>query len=277
MFGLVAANPAELTPQQKERYNSVYCGICRSIRDDASNLCRLGLRYDMAFLALLHMSLYEPEETSGDRACLLHPVKPRPWVTSGPILYAGEMNVALAYHNCLDDWKDDRNLGAKLLADVFAKHCGGIREAYPRQWNAIDSSINQLNDLEEKQTPDPDAGANCFGRLMGELMVWREDQWAPYLRQIGFYLGRFIYLADAALDYRRDVRKGKYNPIAASGAEDPEQWQEYLVMAMARCTQYYEQLPLVQDKEILDNILYSGVWVNYYGRRKENRREEHNG
>ena len=48
-------------------------------------------------------------------------------------------------------------------------------------------------------------------------------------------------------------------------------------MAMARCTQYYEQLPLVQDKEILDNILYSGVWVNYYGRRKENRREEHNG
>ena len=27
--------------------------------------------------------------------------------------------------------------------------------------------------------------------------------------------------------------------------------------------------PLVQDKALLDNILYSGVWVNYRGKRKE--------
>ena len=29
------------------------------------------------------------------------------------------------------------------------------------------------------------------------------------------------------------------------------------------------QLTVVQDKELLDNILYSGVWVNYRGKRKE--------
>jgi hypothetical protein len=38
---------------------------------------------------------------------------------------------------------------------------------------------------------------------------------------------------------------------------------------MARCTDYYERLPLVQDKNLLDNILYSGVWVNYRAKRKE--------
>ena len=41
---------------------------------------------------------------------------------------------------------------------------------------------------------------------------------------------------------------------------------------MGRCTDAFEKLPLVQDKPLLDNILYSGVWVNY--RRKERKQEE---
>ena len=45
--------------------------------------------------------------------------------------------------------------------------------------------------------------------------------------------------------------------------------EEYLELAMGRCTDYYERLPLVQDKALLDNILYSGVWVRYRGKRKE--------
>ena len=74
MFGYVTASLGELTKEQSRRYNSVYCGICRRIREQSENVCRLALQYDMAFLALLLMSLYEPEETSGKRACALHPV-----------------------------------------------------------------------------------------------------------------------------------------------------------------------------------------------------------
>ena len=38
---------------------------------------------------------------------------------------------------------------------------------------------------------------------------------------------------------------------------------------MGRCTEYFEKLPLVQDKSILDNILYSGVWTNFRRTGKE--------
>ena len=44
--------------------------------------------------------------------------------------------------------------------------------------------------------------------------------------------------------------------------ETPEIWEEYLVLAMGACTAEYEKLPLVQDKKLLDNILYSGVWCS---------------
>ena len=83
---------------------------------------------------------------------------------------------------------------------------------------------------------------------------------------MGDALGRFIYLADAAIDYRADKRKKKYNPYLAMGTgEDWPRWEEYLVLAMGRCTAGYEMLPLVQDKALLDNILYSGVWTNFRG------------
>ena len=49
-------------------------------------------------------------------------------------------------------------------------------------------------------------------------------------------------------------------------------WEEYITMEMGKCTQEYEMLPLVQDKALLDNILYSGVWVNYRAKRKEEHR-----
>ena len=261
MFGFVNANVRELTPEQKTRYNSVYCGICRQIRLRSSSTARLGLRYDMAFLALLHMSLYEPEETAGKRACGIHPLRPRPWVDNHAIQYAADMNVALAYYKSLDDWHDDGSLTGKVMTGVFEKHMDAIAARYPRQCEAIRVNIAKLNQLEAENCADPDVVANCFGQLMGDLFVDREDIWAPTLRRMGVALGRFIYLADAAMDYRKDQRKKQYNPYLACGAgENSAGWEHQLVQTMARCTEEFEKLPLVQDKDILDNILYSGVW-----------------
>ncbi len=264
MFGFVTANVKELTTQQRLRYNTVYCGICRQIRLLASSPARLGLSYDMAFLALLLMSLYEPEETSGRRACHLHPIKPKPWVDNEYIRYAADMNVALAYYKAIDDVSDDGSLPAKMLAGVLEKHLPQIHQRFPRQCDAIEACIGQLRKLEKAGCDNPDLPAGCFGNLMAELLVYREDLWAPTLRQMGHALGRFIYLTDAAVDYRKDKRKKKYNPfLAMNTGEDWEKWQQYLVLDMARCTESFEKLPLVQDKPLLDCILYSGVWIEF--------------
>ena len=270
MFGFVTAHMKELDEGQKCRYQSVYCGICRQIRDRSGQRARLCLSYDMTFLALLLLSLYEPQEASGRNACKLHPIKKRPWIDNDVIRYCADMNVALAYYNSLDNWQDDHSLSGKWMAGVLGQHYDTIQQRYPRQCKAIESCIQTLSQLEKAGCTNPDEPAGCFGRLMAELLVYQEDLWAPDLREMGMALGRFIYLADAAVDYRKDKRKGKYNPYIAMGSQaDWPRWEEYLVLAMSRCTHYYEKLPLVQDKAILDNILYSGVWINFGRMRKE--------
>ena len=108
---------------------------------------------------------------------------------------------------------------------------------------------------------------------MGELLACREDLWSNKLRQMGMALGRYIYLADAAIDYKKDKKKDRYNPFLAMGTgQNWDAWESYLVLTMARCTENFEKLPLVQDKPLLDSILYSGVWVEF--RRVQPRRKD---
>ena len=273
MFGYLCASHKELDEAQKRRYGAVYCGICRRIRFQSRQLARLTLQYDMAFLALLLMSLYEPEETAGGSACTLHPIKKRPWVDNEYIRYCADLNVALAYYKCLDDWNDDRRILAKTAAGMLKTSLPDIESRYPRQCAAIRTCIESLRTLEEQNCPNPDETANCFGRLMGELLVYHDDLWAETLRRMGHSLGRFIYLADAVCDLPKDQKKHKFNPFLAAGMEENrEKLQEFLVLDMANCTRYFEALPLVQDKPLLDNILYSGVWVALRSGMKEERK-----
>lgn len=263
MFGFVMADMKELSHKQRSRYNQVYCGVCRHMCQENGTVSRFALQYDMAFLALVLMSLYEPEESSGNRACRFHPIRPKKWVGSTYVAYSGDMNLALAYYKALDDAHDEGKRIGKKTGAVFKKAMDDISRRYPRQCKAMEDCLAELAALEKENCENPDLPANCFGRLMAELFVFEEDMWAPKLRQMGMALGRFIYLADAMVDYKKDKDKGRYNPIAAAGGSfDPDKWEQCLVLEMGIVTRYYESLPLVQDKEILDNILYSGIWLN---------------
>lgn len=273
MFGFVMADIKELSEEAQKRYCSVYCGVCRRMRMRASRSARLGLSYDVTFLSLLLMSLYEPEETAGKRACGIHPIRPRPWVDNEYIVYGADMNIALAYYNALDDLEDEGKLSARLTKNIFGKEMETIRSQYPEKCKAIEDNLATLRELEKESCPNPDRVAACFGALLGELFAYREDMWADRLRGLGDALGRFIYLADAAVDYRKDKEKGQYNPfIAANMAPDWDTWENILVLLMEQCAGYFEQLPLVQDKDILDNILYSGIWLQFRSKQRQQTR-----
>ena len=270
MFGYVTASLGELSEEERARYGQVYCGICTAMGRRSGTLSRLGLQYDMVFLALTLMSLYEPEEEKENFRCLVHPGKSRSRTFCDIVDYAADMNVALCRLKCQDDWQDDRKYSAKLLADALEPQYRRITQAYPRQCQAMEQSIRELSRLEEDRIQDPDRAANTFGNLMGALFVWQEDLWQDTLRELGFYLGRFVYLLDAQIDLAEDRKKGSYNPLTDHETQDD--LESILVLTMGRCAWFYEKLPLVQDKGLLNNILYSGVWVRY----REKYRKERN-
>ena len=109
---------------------------------------------------------------------------------------------------------------------------------------------------------DPDAAANEFGRMLGRLFACNQGFWAETMEELGRGLGRFIYLMDAAVDFNDDAASGSYNPFVTLGS-DAEAMRATLALAAADAAAPYERLPLVQDANLMDAILYSGVWAQF--------------
>ena len=265
MFGYVVADRSNLTQVQVARYRECYCGLCRAIGQRHGQHSRLSLTYDMTFLVLLLDSLYEPHVDAGASRCLVHPMHKQLHRVSKYTEYAADLNVALAYYNCLDDWQDDHSVPKLLYAKSLAKSFGAIQERWPRQCAAIRSCLARLAEYEAAGSEDLDAVSGCFGELMAELFDYKQDHWSPELRSLGFHLGKFIYLMDAYDDLARDKRKGAYNPLKTM-SEQPgyeEEMREIFELLLARCAKCFERLPCVEDADLLRNILYSGVWLKY--------------
>ena len=265
MFGYLTAFPEYLDAQQQERYKACYCGLCRALNERHGKLARMTLNYDMTFLVLLENSLYEPEEISGKETCPAHPLEARAWWQSEATAYAADMNLALAYYKCMDDWKDDSNPLALSQAKLMEPALRKIEELYPRQCAAMEKSIEELSELEKNKIEDPDAAADTFGKLMAEALVFREDRWSDTLRGMGRALGRFIYTIDACLDLDSDTLHNKYNPYRRyyGLSNNEERFRDILKMSLGECLMFFDRLPLVLDLGIMQNILCAGLWSQF--------------
>ena len=108
MFGYIECNRSKLSREELERYQSVYCGLCRTLKERYGELERMSLSYDMTFAVLFLSSLYEPAEKVERFRCSVHPLRMRTSVQNKFTEYAADMTVVLAYFQALDDWKDDK-------------------------------------------------------------------------------------------------------------------------------------------------------------------------
>lgn len=268
MFGYVRPCIANLSEADKQRYKSVYCGLCRSLGERCGSISRLSVNYDMTFLAMMLSSLYEPEEAPASARCLPHPVKPHTEIRSAVIDYAADMTVLLTYFKCLDDWADDHSPAGKLYAGLLKKQYERIKAEYPRQSGAVEESLKALSDIEKDESASPENALLCASQLLCELFVWKEDFWAQQLRWFGASLGRFVYLMDAAMDYEKDLKKGSYNPLVRMDIS-PANAQDLLTQPLGEACAAFEALPMVQDDHLMRGILYSGVWQSYNDKMKK--------
>ena len=160
MFGYITADPGSLTQAEIDRYGGCYCGLCRCLSRRHGFCGRMTLTYDMTFLVLVLSSLYEPEETAGSGRCPVHPVKPRSYWQNRFTDYAADLNLMLAWWNCMDDWEDDKNVASRAFAGLLGKKCRQLEQQYPRQSKAIRENLAALHQYEDGPQVNADAAAD---------------------------------------------------------------------------------------------------------------------
>lgn len=261
MFGNVNIDKMELKMKEYYSYRGYYCGLCKTIKNNYNNLSRLTLNYDMTFLIVLLSSLYEPENRVSNERCMVHPVSKHLTLQNEITEYAAALNIMLSYYNLMDNWNDDRDLKSLSFAKMLEGSLKSLSPELKEKEQKIKELLYNLSLIEKQKVSDIDAAANEFGHIMEEIIVYKNDMWEKNLRKIGFFLGKYVYLIDAYEDMEKDLKSNSYNVFNLIQTDDKDSYaKEIISLNLAFLSEEIEKLPLVQDKGVIDNIIYSGMY-----------------
>ncbi len=268
MFGYININRKQLSEDDYHTYQSYYCGLCQTLKKNCGARGQMLLNYDMTFLIVLLTGLYEPQDEQSETfTCAVHPAKKRKYCINAITDYAADMNIILAYHNLIDDWKDDRNYAKKKIADMIKSDYEAAVKRNPRQAEAVETYMEKLAAYEESQERNIDLVAGLTGEMLGEIFAWKQDEWYDEIKTLGMYMGKFIYMMDAYEDLEKDEKSKSYNPLISLKEEHGDNFETLcrlmMTSLMSECAKSFERLPILLHAEILRNVLYSGVWCKY--------------
>lgn len=276
MFGYVLINKEELKFKEYDVYKSYYCGLCQTLNNRSGRFAQLTLNYDMTFLQLLLTGLYEPKTKLENFRCKIHPFKKSVKRSNEITDYIADMNLFLAYLNCIDDWEDEKKLSRKIYTIIVKNKVKKIKKQYPEKTAKLEAILKKSSKYEKKKEYDIDKISSYSVELMSELFLYKEDEWKQTLSRMGFFLGKYIYIIDAYEDIEKDLKKGNYNPFSEIYQnEDFDDFvNQILTMMISECAREFEELPIIEDVDILRNILYSGVWAKFQSIRNKRKQVE---
>ena len=274
MLGYIRTDAPELRLRDSECYRAIYCGLCRQMGKCTGQCSRLSLSYDFAFLAAFRMSLTNESMELQKNRCLVHPLKKRNMAINSPSLaFCADASAILTYHKCRDDVDDEkglRKLRARVALEFFSSAYRRAKRRYPALNDKIHSLLQELRQYEKDTSlpPSADAPAAIFGNLMAAVCAeGLEGIEARIATTFGRAIGHWVYLIDAADDYRKDLASGSFNPfVRLFGDGMTEDDACGIAVSLKRYLADTENAFLLIDhfptpevREILCNILYLGL------------------
>ena len=217
MFGYVRPRRDRLSQEDLASYQAAYCGLCRALGKQYGFAARFLVNYDMTFLYLLRASAASAAQTArcwcparvcGRKDCVLDP--------EGFEAVAA-CTVILTVEKLRDNVRDEgffKGLPYRLLALIYRRAYRKAARRLPAFASLAARQLNALQSLEAARSPSIDAVADAFAQIVAGCAADLED---PSLRrpmeQLLYHTGRFLYLADALDDLRRDCEQDVYNPL----------------------------------------------------------------
>ncbi|OBI85358.1 DUF5685 family protein [Mycobacterium sp. 1245805.9] len=232
MFGIIRPCRHRLGGELADAWRAQLCGLCLALRDDYGQVARIATNYDGLVVSLLveAQSAGEPTRRKAGR-CPLRGMRRADVATGDCVRLAAVVSLALAAARVRDHVDDRDGLvgaagvrpAARRIAERWVRQgtdaghtlgfdTGVLVAAIDRQ-AALEASAGPGSPLLAVTEPTETAVAEAFAHTA--VLAGRPGNAAP-LREIGQLFGRVAHLLDAVEDYRDDVARGKWNPLAAT-------------------------------------------------------------
>jgi len=270
MFGYIKAAKMELKVKEFESYKAVYCSLCKELGKSYGILARFTLSYDFTFLALLNMSLKEGCATVSRKRCAFNPLKKCNFCDeTRDLKMPSAAAMIMLYYKLKDNIADEKGfkkVGYFLILPFFASAHKKAMKNYPEIEKIVSSYIAEQNTLEKAECTSLDEAADPTAKALAQILkLCSEDEIQKrILERLGYCIGRFIYLLDAACDLEEDIKKKSYNVLKYGlDGEISEYVKKRVSPQLYFCCNEaalsFELLDIKKFKTILGNIIYLGL------------------
>lgn len=272
MFGYIRPWKPELKMKEFALYKAVYCGLCRELGKGYGLPARFMLNYDATFFCLLALSLRQERCGFGKTRCPANPLRRCDAAAPAPALSFWADVTVLLFCEKIEDDRHDAGLSGRAAALLLRPWAAFLRrraaKRSPQAAELIGGFARRQLAAERGRGASLDAAADPTASLVaGLLRAGSEGAQARVLERLGYFLGRWSYLADAADDLERDLKNGDYNPFAAACGvtremplrERREILRPALTICISEALTAFALLECRRDAPLLGNVLGLGL------------------
>ncbi|WP_099189835.1 DUF5685 family protein [Tepidibacter mesophilus] len=266
MFGYVRINKMELKIKEYYKYRGYYCGLCKYLKENFGEISRLSLNYDVTFLIILLSSIYKMEDSITKERCIVKPTQRNFRIINDITEYGANMNIILTHNKLKDNIEDDKKIKDYILYNIHGNVYKKINNIYKQKSDFIQNKLEELSELEKNKIMCIDKTSNIFGDIMREVFHYKDDEYTYILGNIGFNIGKYIYILDAYEDLDEDFKLGRYNPFMNyiyNKEELKNKVENLILIILSFIEEDITKLELKDNKGILENIIYSGMYLRF--------------
>jgi len=273
VFGYVRPYKPELKMKEFATYKAVYCGLCHTLGVRFGFLARMILSYDATLLCMMEMSLKSGCLGFEKCRCPARPYKKCDAAKQTSELdFWADASVILGYYKIKDNLHDKgivKKAATLFLLPIASFYHRKAAMRHPFIAQCASNYIAEQTAAELKHCTIIDEAAEPTAKLMSSLLkngAASETQ-SRVLERMGYFLGRWIYLADAADDLDDDIKSGSYNPFveafgltkATGRAVGSGKAEPLLNSCIYEITAAFDLLDIKCYAPIIGNVFYLGL------------------
>ncbi len=250
MFGLVRPYYKKMLSQDKCEYKCYYCGLCMGMGRNTGFISRLLINYDVCLAYLVADSISLDTEIKKAR-CPFSLYKRVQYRDNTELLdKMSQINYILTYHKVMDDIDDDNSKVAKFIELLMRKKYISIKTQNITAVDTVAQGMKRIRDFEKKnEKVSVYDSAMPFGELLANTMsgCLKDSADDKVFTSLCKYLGMWIYVVDACVDLKKDIKHNKYNPLKAGYSNANvdyiiEERKDEIIDFLMSCKQSMQQL-----------------------------------
>ncbi len=219
MFGYVKTDMPNMYVKDVILYKAMYCGLCKAIGKSCGQKGRFTLNYDLTFLSVFAHNVLGVDVKVERQRCVIHQIRKRPIAIVDDLTKRiASLNVILARYKLNDDVIDNKKGFIKRA--FFNSSYKKAKKNEPKFDEIVKTRFNDLIAYERTNGDSIDIASDPFGKMMQDVFIELfNEKCTDDLKQLAYYLGKWIYLIDALDDFDKDKKKNNFNVLINSFSE----------------------------------------------------------